>query len=431
MKDTLVVKNNMLKTRPAATFCSPTSVLAYTFLRNGNSNPQKEKDHLYLVVNSLNLNLIEDSDSYLIFQREHVQLRVEIHHEFICYIWILKQTNEIDGFIHRLPETWLSSFPDEILTQTFISFEKSTDEFHSNNTLKEVFGDYQIIGNYVENQSARIWTNFNQDNKSRLLRYHIEDITLGPRRAGRLAQNLIDIENYRNMAMIAFPIAEEITFELEEQELNLAQIIKSIAKSSDIVTEKKLLRQLLILSVVSEEWRSKSAHRFSATDAYKKIIEDRLIELEEKKVLGYQLISTFLTRATMPTFRTCEATNNRLNLYISRIDRAVSLLSTRIRISVEEQNQALLQSANTQNKQQVTLQETIETFSIVAITYYAGSLVKYLLDAIKHLGFQIDPYVWTGILLPIIFLVTLFTMRILRKRMFDTSCKINSKPPHS
>jgi len=177
--------------------------------------------------------------------------------------------------------------------------------------------------------------------------------------------------------------------------------------------------------VISEEWRSKSAHRFSATDAYRKIIEDRLIELDEKKVLGYQPISKFLIRATMPTFRTCDAANERLNLFILRIDRAIALLSTRIRVTVEEQNQALLHSANTQSKQQMILQETIEAFSIVAISYYAGSLIKYLLEALKHSGVAIDPYRWTGILLPVIFISTLFSMRFLRKRISKKLSQLN------
>lgn len=105
-----------------------------------------------------------------------------------------------------------------------------------------------------------------------------------------------------------------------------------------------------------------------------------------------------------------------MNIYISRIDCATSLLSTSIRISVEEHNQALLQSVKMQGEQQMILQETVEAFSIVAISYYAGSLIKYLLEAVKHLGVKIDPYIWTGILLPIIFLTTFFTMRFLRKK---------------
>lgn len=408
--------------RQTAIFSSPSTVLTQTFLRKRQVNSQKENTHLYDIVNSKKLELIEHTDSYAVFQRDNIQLRVELHHEFICYIWILEQI--IDNvytkkFIRDLHVTWLPSFPGKLLTQTYISFEKNVGVTHSNESFKYIFGDCQMIGNYVESQSARIWTNFNQDNKSSILRYHIEDISLGPRRTGRLAHNLIDIENYRKIAMIAFPIAEEITFELEEQELHLAHIIKSITKSLNTLTEKKLLRQLLNLSVISEEWRSKSSHRFSATNAYKKIIEDRLIELEEKKFLGYQPISTFLTRSIIPTFRTCEAANHRLNIYISRIDRATSLLSTSIRISVEEHNQALLQSVKMQGEQQMILQETVEAFSIVAISYYAGSLIKYLLEAVKHLGVKIDPYIWTGILLPIIFLTTFFTMRFLRKKKSD------------
>lgn len=196
----------------------------------------------------------------------------------------------------------------------------------------------------------------------------------------------------------------------------MAQIIQAISTIKDTDKEQELLHQLLDLSVTSEEWRSRSSHRFSASYAYQKIFEDRLHELDESKVLGYQSIAKFLARAAMPYHRTCEAASGRLEIYISRIDRAISLLSTRIRSSIEEQNNVLLQTVNKQTKQQMVLQETVEAFSIIAISYYASSLVKYFLESMHSLGADISPYKWMGVSLPVILASTYLSMKYLRRR---------------
>ena len=248
-----------------------------------------------------------------------------------------------------------------------------------------------------------------------MLRILIDDISLGPKRRGRLCQNILELENYRSIAEIGFPIAEDIIFKLEAQEISLALMVDEISRASDTSIQQSLLNKLLDLSVKSENWRSKTGHRFSATEAYQKIFEDRLVNLDETKVLGYQSFSKFFNRNTMPTFRMCEAANDRLNVFILRIDRAISLLSTRIRSTMEQQNNELLTSVNEQNKQQIKLQETVEAFAIVAISYNGSALINMLLNSLNTQGFEINIPFWTSILIPCTFLVSFILLRLLRK----------------
>jgi uncharacterized membrane-anchored protein len=321
----------------------------------------------------------------------------------------------IELFIESLPTKWLVQFPGKLLTQTCIKFEKSSIATVPIAKLVDRFGDYQLIGNFVEGQSARVWTSFNRDKVNAIHHLYVEDFKLGPRRTGRLAQNVIELENYRILASLAFPIAEEIIFALGAKEYLLTNIIKKITHATDTKLEKELFNQLLDLSVISEDWRGQSSHRFSASRAYRRIFMDRLSELDEEKVLGYQSLSKFLTRSSLPAFRSCDAANDRLHIFISKIDRATELLATRIKVTSEAQNQALLKSTNQQIHQQMVLQETIEAFSIIAISYYASSLVKYLLEALKQWGIPINTTLWAGASVPVIILVTSFTMRHIRK----------------
>ena len=244
----------------------------------------------------------------------------------------------------------------------------------------------------------------------------IEDFTLGPKRRGRVSQNMLELENYRSLAEIAFPIAEKIVFELESKEIELAVIVKRISQVSETDLQQGLLSKLLELSVVSENWRSETGHRFSATIAYRKIFEDRLDNLNGAEVMGYQPFSKFLNKNTMPTFRTCEAANDRLNVFIARIDRAISLLSTQIRSTMEQQNNALLASVDKQNKQQITLQETIEAFAVVAISYNSTALIKLLLESLQAQGFAINIPLLVSISIPATLIISYVSIRILRKR---------------
>lgn len=415
MKNKYAPTNNA---RPTAELQEGSAVFCYLFLRQNEIDLVKERRHTAALVDCKQLILQELSPRLEVYTAENIEVRKEIHHEFVSYIWIMNSTksDNFDQYIGDLPSHWLETFPGNLLTRVFITFDRSVQESIPQNQLKDIFGANQLIGNMVENDSARIWTDFYAKLNSEILRVHVEDFSLGPRRRGRLCQNILELENYRSMAEIAFPIAEEIVFELEEKELELAFVVKEISQVSDTDAQQKLLHQLLDLSVKSESWRSNTGHRFSATSAYKKIFEDRLISLDETKVLGYQSFSKFFNRNTMPTFRTCEAANERLNVFITRIDRAITLLSTRIRSTMEQQNNALLTSVDKQNKQQITLQETIEAFAIIAITYNGSALIKLLLDSLKTQGLVVNTSFWVSVSVPATLLGSLILMRFLRKR---------------
>lgn len=63
----------------------------------------------------------------------------------------------------------------------------------------------------------------------------------------------------------------------------------------------------------------------------------------------------------------------------SRSIRAANLLRTRVDVERSAQNQALLESMDKRSDLQLRLQRTVEGLSVVAISYYAVSLVRYLL----------------------------------------------------
>jgi uncharacterized membrane-anchored protein len=100
-----------------------------------------------------------------------------------------------------------------------------------------------------------------------------------------------------------------------------------------------------------------------------------------------------------------------------RVSRASGLLRTRVDITIEEQNRDLLQSVDRRARLQLLLNETVEGLSVVVISYYALSLVHYVLTGIEHAHTGIDPELVTGVAAPVILVIVWWLLRRIRKRL--------------
>ena len=132
------------------------------------------------------------------------------------------------------------------------------------------------------------------------------------------------------------------------------------------------------------------------------------------------MFAEFTERRLSPAMRTCEAVSGRLSTVSERVARATQLLSTRVGISRERQNQALLESMDRRAKLQLRLQETVEGLSIAAITYYIVGLVGYAAKGAKQAGvLPASPDVVTAVSIPIVLLVVAMGVRRVRKSITD------------
>ena len=94
-----------------------------------------------------------------------------------------------------------------------------------------------------------------------------------------------------------------------------------------------------------------------------------------------------------------------------------ALLRARIDIRLEQQNQEIFNELKYQAKKQIQLQETVEGFSVAAISYYSVSLLGYGLKSLPHeflLGLSVD--VWKGIAVPIVVIATFWSMQKIKRK---------------
>jgi uncharacterized membrane-anchored protein len=100
--------------------------------------------------------------------------------------------------------------------------------------------------------------------------------------------------------------------------------------------------------------------------------------------MGRQTFAEFMMRRYDPAMRTIKATERRLLSMTERAIRAGDLLRTQVDVNRSAQNQDLLASMDRRADMQLRLQKTVEGLSVVAISYYAVSLVVYLISPLAE-----------------------------------------------
>ncbi len=230
----------------------------------------------------------------------------------------------------------------------------------------DVFGD-----------KARIWSDFRM-HEGGAGRIYVHDKGLRNDELPRLLQILIEIGQYRKLALLGFPVARGLMAWLGDAEERLAVLTEDMARQQ--ATQEQCLERLMALAAEVESRVNAVRYRQGATEAYGRLTEDRLVSLRESRVEGYSTMQAFIERRLQPAMRTCEAASRRLDDLSQRIGRVSDLLRARISISLEVQNQYLLRSMDLRSKLQVKLQGLVEGLSVFAVSYYAFSLVKYIID---------------------------------------------------
>ena len=157
------------------------------------------------------------------------------------------------------------------------------------------------------------------------------------------------------------------------------------------------------------------AARFGACRAYNELVMRRIAELRESRLPGVQTIEEFMSRRFTPAVATCNTAAQRLVGLSERVARASNLLSTRVDIARERQNQALLTQMNRRARLQLRLQQTVEGLSVAAIVYYAAGLVGYVSKGLKAGGLKLEPDLLVGTSVPVLEALAILAVRRARR----------------
>ena len=356
------------------------------------------------------------------------RLRWERHTEFSTYTFFVTgvESDPLEPFnstaLQVVPAEWLATLPGELMAAVHLTMEGQSAPERPVHELAELFGTENVAGSEVADGGAHVYTDFRLHGDG-FGRWLIQDRGLPPRRAGRLIQRLLEIETYRLLALLAFPMAREAGGQLTRLEGELEAVTRRITRSGSLENEQTLLSEISALSADLEQTTSYTSYRLSAARAYDALVRRRIDNLREQRIRELQTIGEFMVRRFRPAMRTCESVAERQENLAQRLSRAADLLRTRVDIALEGQNRDLLASMNRRTDLQLRLQQTVEGLSVLVMSYYGTGLVYYVLNGIHSAGVDFNVNLFVGAAVPIVVVSAFLGIRYLRRKVLGPEAR--------
>jgi uncharacterized membrane-anchored protein len=378
--------------------------------------------------------------AHVLLELPQLRVKWERHGEFVSLTFVrplpdlqyeaLATMPEFPTALDALPHGWLASLPGRTMACADVLLVKIEAQEPQAGDISRWFVADAVAGSQVLDEAAWVFTDFLVKDTGRT-RFLALDVRLGRAQSARVVQRIAEIEIYRMMALLGFPLARAVFPELNRIEQQLERITADTAAlhaETNTPTvqseEQRLLDELTRLASEVERSVATTAFRFSAAQAYWSIVRARLTEFREQRLGDMRSLTGFLSRRMSPAMESCAAATRRQDEISARIERASSLLRTRVDIAREEQNQKLLAAMERRGVQQLRLQQTVEGLSIAAITYYTVGLVAYAAKPLEQLVPQLRPEVVTAVAIPfVIFFVWRALKRIRARLAIDEETK--------
>jgi uncharacterized membrane-anchored protein len=413
-------------------------VISQSFLLDANTR-QQQIDWVQRLSKALGCAPSRDDHSfmtlYLAPEPERVLVKWELHGEFATIAVIVRnkvKVNEpllksrleierdLDLLFRDLGCPTISEAGGQRISALDLVFEHRP-LFSEAQEVSEIFNGNTVLGSFIlSSKKAQLWTDLQLDQDG-FISFFIPHDVLGSRQLGRIARGLAEAETYRMVAMVSFPVAKGLSLPLREAESELAAVSEKISKlqaESGVNTDKDgiFLEELSRLASRIEQWISGYGLRFTAAEAYSQLLSKNLHELNETSIPGVQTLSEFMDRRFQPAMGTCIWTQRRLRELSDRISRTTQTLRTRIEFVNEQQTQKLLASMDQRARLQLRLQETVESLSVLVLTYYAVGLLVYMAKGGKEAGLAIHPEIIAAIAAPMIAVAFLLISRRRRRK---------------
>ncbi|MBI1398252.1 MAG: DUF3422 family protein [Betaproteobacteria bacterium] len=360
-----------------------------------------------------------DKAQHFVHDFGHVQLKWERHSEFCSFTFVEEGIRSDDPFaepaLRHAPSDWLEQLSGSVLVACHLVVESGEPLDFQSPRLKAMFPAPPLVGSQVIS-GGEVWTDF-QVGPDGFSRFLLRDVGLREMQAGRLVQRVCEIETYRMMALLALPVARDSAAALGEMEQELTELSATIGQPERPYSDAKVLERLSSLAARVEAMSLRTNYRFSAAQAYYRIVRARIADLRETRIEGVPTIDEFMERRLAPAMETCVSAASRQETLAAKVGRTDDLLRTAATLAQEQHNQRILEQMNRSAQQQLQLQHAVEGLSVVAITYYTLGLAGYLLKAGKGFGLPVNVDLSLGIMMPIACGLTWFGLRRLHHRI--------------
>jgi len=399
--------NDEVHARPPLRITEP-ALITHLAYQTGEQGAARDFDHLVALCRQFAAPLPPQGARQWLITAEDRVIRWERHTEFATLTHVAADPDPTKPW-PDLPAA-LTTLMETLPAPCLVAVNLRVEPASAPQQLDAIFNAQDLVGASIGGEDAEAWTDFRiaEDGFSRIL---IRNRTLTAGRLGRMVQRLLEIETYRMMALLGLATARTTGPELARMERQLADIVSRTAVDGADDNDHKLLDELTGLAAESVALASRSRYRFSATAAYADLVEDRIQELREGRVEGYQRIGVFLDRRFRPAIKTCAASLRRQDELAQGIAQASNMLRTRVDVKLEEQNGALLRAMEERSRAQLRIQQAVEGLSVFAISYYLLAILKILTD-----GFfpESEHHLLSAIAVPVVLGTVWLSVRRLR-----------------
>jgi uncharacterized membrane-anchored protein len=403
--------------RPAEALDTP-SRITYVAVLIDREDREREFQHLATLCAHFGIAAPSSDVIHFAASLDSVRLKWERHSEFSGYTFVaagLSPTPFSDPPVRRLPAGWLAGIPGRTLFAAHAKVIPAAPGQPDAEFLASHFGDQIVVGAEIGGGAGFAYTDFRVRSDG-FERFVILDRGFTARQSGRMVQRLFEIEAYRMMTLLALPLVRPVASEIAASERVLSELTAALANPG-AADDEELLNRLTRLAAEVQGSVTRTQFRFNACRAYHELVKTRIAELRERRLSGIQPIEEFMSRRFSPAVATCASTAQRLRELSDRIGQASALLSARVDIVREQQNQRLLEAMNLRAERQFRLQQAVEGLSVAAIVYYGAGLIGYLAKALKSAGFRIDPEIAVGLAIPVIGVICAWALRRAHRRL--------------
>lgn len=309
---------------------------------------------------------------------------------------------------------WLEQWPGSVVRATRIFIVPDSRHMEARAIAMGMSMDDMVCCDV--NGGVRIWSDFGilDDGYGRLF---ITAGDVGDGERGRIVQRIQELGNYRNLALLGFPMVQHYGPQLDRLEARLSAHAERVAMADQ--DDEQLLDELAAISAELEVIRSATSFRLSATAAYAEVAADRLATLDVRPLPNHQSLKDFTERRLVPASRTCSVFRQRLSHIAERISGVMQALDTRIDSRIKTQNLSLMRSMERSTQLQFRLQTLVESLSIIAAAYYLVGLIAYVIKGIAAFPSGSKTEIAIGAITPLVVLLIYALVHVLRNRVLN------------
>ncbi len=341
------------------------------------------------------------------FERDGHHVTWELHSEFATFTW----TAAADDWVAH-PQGIGLEYHEKLLMVFATRIDLMPTDAIAPSAL-EGFNPLSLCYSTIFDDTAEVATDFHLD-RDGFTRFEVAARQMSPLRQGVLVRRLLEIETYRTMALIGLPLAREMGGGVGEYERRLAGIMQSIGRGETLTDHQQTLTALHKLSSEVGQTVEETSFRFAATQAYGEVLAERLHRLREQAIGEFTTIDRFLNNRAQPALATCRAMEKRLLALTEKVQRSIELLDARISLSIQSQNQSVLDTISRTSVSQFRLQQTVEGLSIIAISYYALGILGYVFEGL-HDVLPFPKGTMLGLSAPLVVLLVFLAIHRIRK----------------